>query len=723
MTDLIVNPNIIPISLLALSPEALESRLEAQVNALNQSHDGILVKILLAAEAHIIENPGTTLNVYLIGGAVRDLILGRDVRDLDVVIEGDITAISDQLPDIEWQYYDRFMTASGSLDTGEIDLITARSERYEAPGQLPVVEKGTIGEDLRRRDFTVNAMALRLSLLDYVPPENCSDTGRKILVERLDPLNGLEDLKAGILRVLHNISFYDDPTRLYRAVRYMARLGLMPEPTTEAQMRQAIKDGVLKTLTNDRIMRELFLNFSDGHPVESVQLMLAYGLLDLDLDIMSEAELNVDTQQQALVFASVVSQAPGLCGDDQASLLFGFFCLTSEAFASRFQQCSLPRKLKNAARTLTTAAPEALARQLGIDLPSDLAQQQGQLELGSGEPSAVSSADPAVSTSPATGELPNAKNTYSVKLDAFEGPMDLLLHLIQDNEIDIYDIPVATLCTQYLEYLTQMENARVDIAGEFLVMAATLLEIKSMMLLPDREAGIFEAWDVAEDPRTELVTKLVEYKRYKEAAKALSSLELPEGAYYTREASDLSEILPENPEALNEPTEIDLLAEALRRVLIKLDRTDTHREHFFSTMHREPYAVEDAIKDLSARLKTMATVTFEALFEGGAPRNVVVTTFLALLEMLKLKRIRVVQDEMFGGIVIEAREPRSEENSLVQENLLDHWYDPDQEQDPQAQAVPVPDQASQEVPVPDQTPDSQAGTVPNQKNQTKGETD
>ncbi|SCZ76749.1 segregation/condensation protein A [Acidaminobacter hydrogenoformans] len=720
MTDLTIMQNTKPISLLSLSSEALDKSLEEQVNALNLRHDGILVKILLAAEAYNKEAPNKALNVYLVGGAVRDLILGRNVRDLDVVIEGEITAVSDRLPDIEWRYYDRFMTASGILDTGEIDLITARSEYYEAPGRLPVVALGTIGEDLKRRDFTVNAMALRLTLLDYVPPENCSDAGRWILTERLDPLDGLEDLKAGSLRVLHGQSFYDDPTRLYRAVRYMTRLGLTPESATEAQMRKAIKDDALKTLTNDRIMRELFLNFSDGHPVESVQLMLAYGLLDLELDLESEAGLNGDKRQQAIDFANVVSQAPGLCGDDQASLLFGYFCLTSETFASHFHQCSLPRKLKNAARALTTAAPEALAKQLGIALMADMTQQQGHLKLASKEPSAVSSTDPATSaslagpTSPATVETPNTKDAYSVKLDAFQGPMDLLLHLIQDNEIDIYDIPVATLCTQYLEYLTQMESARVDIAGEFLVMAATLLEIKSMMLLPDREAGIFEAWDVAEDPRTELVTKLVEYKRYKEAAKALSSLELPEGAYYTREASDLSEVLPENPEALNEPTEIDLLAEALRRVLTKLDRTDTHREHFFSTMHREPYAVEDAIKDLTARLKTSASITFEALFEGGAPRNVVVTTFLALLEMLKLKRIRVVQDEMFGGIVIEVREPRSEENTLVQGNLLDHWYDPDNE--PQEGTV-------QAVPVPDQTPDLQAGTVPNQKNQTKGETD
>jgi segregation and condensation protein A len=442
-------------------------------------------------------------------------------------------------------------------------------------------------------------------------------------------------------------------------------------------MKEAIEAGVLKTLTNDRIMRELFLNFSDGNCEEVVRLMLELGLL-------ITAEDNASTQEavnQATEFARVVEHAPGLCGDDKASLLFSYFSQTSPDFAERFRQCSLPRKLKNAARALNTTTPEALAKQLNLH---EVPPVKSQLDLPAKEQADTSSHP--TQTQPQSQSSPGT-SAYSVKLDAFEGPMDLLLHLIQDNEIDIYDIPVATLCTQYLDYLTHMETARVDIAGEFLVMAATLLEIKSMMLLPDREAGIFEAWDVAEDPRTELVTKLVEYKRYKEAARLLSGLELQDGAYFTREASDLSEILPQNPETLNEPTEIDLLTEALKRVLTKLDRTDTHREHFFSTLNREPYAVEDAIKALTARLKEVNDISFEALFEGGATRNVVVTTFLALLELLKLKRVRVVQDEMFSGILIRRREPSETEEDLIQESLLEHWYETSQAQNTNTAAV------------------------------------
>lgn len=673
MTDLITQSQ----SLLALPPEALTAHLEDRVNALNRAHDGILTQLLLAAEDYKTQTPNATLRIFLVGGAVRDLILGRDVRDLDVVIDGEITKLADRLTTIDWQFYDRFMTASGILDTGEIDLITARSERYEAPGQLPTVTPGTIEDDLKRRDFTVNAMALELELLDYVAPETCDiSSGRTILIQLLDPLNGLDDLKAQSLRVLHDQSFYDDPTRLYRAVRYMARVGLTPVDTTDKQMKDAIKAGALNTLTNDRIMRELFLNFSDGHCEEAVRLMLDLGLLSPANDNTAPTQ---EALSQALDFARVVDHAPGLCGDDKASLLFGYFSQTSPDFAERFRQCSLPRKLKNAARALTTTVPEALAQQLNLREVPPLKSQLDPPPKDQVDADGHPTHPEPPSTSTSTSQSSSGTSAYAVKLAAFEGPMDLLLHLIQDNEIDIYDIPVATLCTQYLDYLTHMETARVDIAGEFLVMAATLLEIKSMMLLPDREAGIFEAWDVAEDPRTELVTKLVEYKRYKEAARLLSGLELQDGAYFTREASDLSEVLPQNPETLNEPTEIDLLTEALKRVLTKLDRTDTHREHFFSTLNREPYAVEDAIKALTARLKEVNDISFEALFEGGATRNVVVTTFLALLELLKLKRVRVVQDEMFSGILIRRREPSEAEEELIQESLLEHWYETSQD--------------------------------------------
>ncbi|MDO9591593.1 MAG: hypothetical protein Q7I98_00165, partial [Erysipelotrichaceae bacterium] len=154
-----------------------------------------------------------------------------------------------------------------------------------------------------------------------------------------------------------------------------------------------------------------------------------------------------------------------------------------------------------------------------------------------------------------------------------------------------------------------------------------------------------------------------------------------EGARYTREASDLSVVLPISPEKLNEPTEVDLLGEALRRVLSKLDRNDTHRDAFFSTLSREPYAVEDAMQALAHKLKNLPSVSFEDLFDADVSRNVVVTTFLALLEMLKLKRIRVVQDSMFSGILItrrdetDAEDLKSEQND--QENISQMHFEED----------------------------------------------
>lgn len=669
-----------------------------RVNALDARLEGALAKIVKAAEVSCPETPEKPLHVFLVGGAVRDMILGRDTRDIDVVVEGDIMAIADRLPEYEWQFYERFMTASARLEIGELDLVTARREWYEAPGQLPAVEPGTLADDLRRRDFTVNAMALELSF--EASSEFASTSASQLNAVLHDPLGGQADLNERCLRVLHDKSFYDDPTRLYRAVRYMARLGLSPDDKTLEQMRRSVEDGVLATLSNDRIMRELFLNFSEPILTSMIFWSHEYNLIELGETKFDDVEL-----KEAVEYAMVLSEAQGLCSDDRAAGLFGYYCLKSKRFAERFKQSSITRKIKAAAKLVASTSSKDLAEQLGvqaafavgiirghdkekpaIEISGDSEGTQEKSEPGQNsgpgpdplpedaisgpDPLFTSQAQEATSPEPATedpGQAPDS-DVYSVKLEAFEGPMDLLLHLIHESEVDIYDIPISHLCTQYLEYLIHLEGARVEIAGEFLVMAATLLEIKSMMLLPDREAGIFESWDETDDPRTELVQKLVEYKRFKDAAKLLGGLEMVEGARYTREASDLSVVLPISPEKLNEPTEVDLLGEALRRVLSKLDRHDTHRDAFFSTLSREPYAVEDAMQALAHKLKNLASVSFEDLFDAGVSRNVVVTTFLALLEMLKLKRIRVVQDSMFTGILITRRDETDAEDLKSEQN-------------------------------------------------------
>lgn len=230
-----------------------------------------------------------------------------------------------------------------------------------------------------------------------------------------------------------------------------------------------------------------------------------------------------------------------------------------------------------------------------------------------------------------------------IKLDQFEGPLDLLCHLIDKHEVDIHDIPIALITEQYLTVLYDLHTLNLELASEFLVMAATLLEIKSRMLLPQKEIGDAEAlW---EDPRTELVGRIVEYRRYKEAALHLQELETRFGQRYYKEPEDLDALLDRNSDALqNLELETDLLVEALKRVLDKLDRIDNHREVYFKTMRRDPFTVEEKMGWITARLTTHRRILFTALFDEDATRLEVITTFLALLELMRGGKVKVKQD-------------------------------------------------------------------------------
>lgn len=230
-----------------------------------------------------------------------------------------------------------------------------------------------------------------------------------------------------------------------------------------------------------------------------------------------------------------------------------------------------------------------------------------------------------------------------IKLDQFEGPLDLLCHLIDKHELDIYDIPIALITEQYLAVLYDLQPLDLDLASEFLVMGATLLEIKSRMLLPQKDAGDSETrW---EDPRTELVERIVEYRRYKEAAQHLQELESLFGQRYYKEPEDLDSLLDRNSDALKELNlDTDLLVEALKRVLDKMDRIDTHREIYFNTMRRDPFTVEEKMGWITDRLAINRTMRFMALFEEDTSRLEVITTFLALLELLRGGKVKVRQD-------------------------------------------------------------------------------
>jgi segregation and condensation protein A len=230
----------------------------------------------------------------------------------------------------------------------------------------------------------------------------------------------------------------------------------------------------------------------------------------------------------------------------------------------------------------------------------------------------------------------------SVQLDIFEGPLDLLLHLIKKNEVSITDIPIATITEQYLATLELMQNLSLDVAGEFLVMAATLIHIKSRMLLP---AGDNEAEeDEGVDPHEELVRRLLEYQRYKEAAAELEQRDLLRRDVFVRSATPTEEA---GPRGFREVSVFDLLG-ALKRVIDRLPKDTVHE------VALDKITVREKMTSLLETLRVHGSVLFESLFAEVKSRVEVVATFLAMLELVKVRAIRVFQEEMAGPIMIEA---------------------------------------------------------------------
>jgi tRNA nucleotidyltransferase (CCA-adding enzyme) len=203
--------------------------------------------------------------VYLVGGVVRDLLLGRERADLDLVVEGDAIAIARRLGG-ELIVHERFGTATVRHDDTAIDLATARAETYPWPGALPEVRPGTLADDLARRDFTINAMALALGDGELV-----------------DPHDGTADLDTGVVRVLHEGSFSDDPTRALRAARYAARLGLEPEARTAELLRGAD----LGTVSADRVEAEVRKLAAEPDPRAGFELAAAWGILVLSEEALA----------------------------------------------------------------------------------------------------------------------------------------------------------------------------------------------------------------------------------------------------------------------------------------------------------------------------------------------------------------------------------------------------------------------------------------------------
>jgi segregation and condensation protein A len=235
--------------------------------------------------------------------------------------------------------------------------------------------------------------------------------------------------------------------------------------------------------------------------------------------------------------------------------------------------------------------------------------------------------------------------TYQVHLPLFEGPLDLLLHLIKINELDIYDIPIAVITDQYLEYLDLMRELDLDLAGDYLVMAATLAYIKSKTLLPSPAEGE-QGGGEEEDPREELVQRLLDYQRFKKAAEKLGDQEILGRDVFTRpETGDTGE-----NEEVEEASLFDLM-EALRGILAKLGPRDKILD-----FTREKISLKDRMVEILERLQGVEYLLFEDLFFSAQDRLEIILTFLAILELIRDQRVRALQFENFGTIRMYLRE-------------------------------------------------------------------
>jgi segregation and condensation protein A len=232
--------------------------------------------------------------------------------------------------------------------------------------------------------------------------------------------------------------------------------------------------------------------------------------------------------------------------------------------------------------------------------------------------------------------------SYQIKLEIFEGPMDLLLHLIKKHELDIYSIPIALITQQYLEYLDLMKSLDMEIAGDFLVMASTLTHIKSRMMLPPSENPDGE--DDGTDPQAELIRRLLEYKSFKEAAVSLGHKEEAWSQVYTRPAEGKPDIPAEDEPLLFDFHLFDLLA-ALKDVMARAP--DAAFE-----ITSEAVSITEKISQILTRLEAVDSLLFTDLFEKSTSKAQVIGTFLALLELIRTRMVKAFQVEQFGAIRI-----------------------------------------------------------------------
>ena len=244
----------------------------------------------------------------------------------------------------------------------------------------------------------------------------------------------------------------------------------------------------------------------------------------------------------------------------------------------------------------------------------------------------------------------------TVKLQVFEGPLDLLLYLLEKNKVNIYDIPIVEITEQYMEYIREMKRQDLEVLSEFLVMAATLVDIKSRMLLPSNP----DSEEEEEDPRAELVQQLLEYKMYKYASLELKDMNLDAGKNYYKPATIPKEVLEYKEEI--DPAEVigDVTLAKLNEIFTQMmkrtvDRVDHVRRHFIK-INKDEVRIDDKMDDIRASIRGLKGINFKTLLEIQATKINIIVTFMAILELMKVGDITIRQDELFGDIIIDSLE-------------------------------------------------------------------
>lgn len=259
----------------------------------------------------------------------------------------------------------------------------------------------------------------------------------------------------------------------------------------------------------------------------------------------------------------------------------------------------------------------------------------------------------------------------SYKLEHFEGPLDLLLHLIEKNKVSIYDIPIVMITEQYLDYVNQMETEDLDLVSDFLVMASTLLDIKSRMLLPVEK----EEEEEEEDPRAELVRRLLEYKMYKYMAQELEAREEEAEAILFKPPTIPKEVAKYEP-----PVDLDSLLDGLTLAKLQqifdsvMKRKEAKRDPVrsnFGTIRKEPVSLEQRIGSVLDYARNHKNFCFRHLLEEQPDRLGVVVTFLAVLELMKLGKIRLTQEQAFDEMYIETLNTDEEKEALSLSGMED----------------------------------------------------